>query len=328
MHHAPVSVRNLQKRYAGRDVLAGIDLDIAAGETYALLGPNGAGKSTTIEVLEGIRRAGSGEVRVLGEDPLSASRSWRSRIGIVAQSTGDLGPYTPRELIAHFGSLYPNPRGVDEVLGLVGLQDRASVRASKLSGGQQRRLDVALGIVGRPELLFLDEPTTGFDPEARRQFWEMLEGLTGEGTAILLTTHYLDEAARLARRVGVLTGGKIVAEAPPAELGGAEARVPLVSWRDSSGSLQEKRTHEPAALIAKLRSEAIEAGTPGGEPAELEVRRPTLEEIYLELIDAAESSAAATRSAENGSAVIRSTELGSTTIGPTTIGSTATGATA
>ncbi|MFC5337377.1 ABC transporter ATP-binding protein [Leucobacter denitrificans] len=283
---AVVSVSGLTKRYAGRDVLAGIDLEIAAGETYALLGPNGAGKSTTIEVLEGIRRPGGGEVSVLGEDPLSASRAWRSRIGIVAQSTGDLGVYTPRELISHFGSLYPNPRGVDEVLDLVGLTDRASVRATKLSGGQQRRLDVALGIVGRPELLFLDEPTTGFDPEARRQFWDMLAGLTGEGTAILLTTHYLDEAAHLADRVGVLTGGTIVAEAPPAQLGGADARVPIVRWRDAGGSLREERTHTPGALIEKLCAEARELGFAKGEPAELEVRRPTLEEIYLELIGA------------------------------------------
>ena len=279
-----VTLRGLTKRYAGRDVLGGIDLDIAPGETYALLGPNGAGKSTTIEVLEGLRRPDSGEVRVLGENPLTAPRSWRSRIGIVAQSTGDLSVYTPREMISHFGSLYPNPRETSEVLDLVGLADRANVRATKLSGGQQRRLDVALGIVGRPELLFLDEPTTGFDPEARRQFWGMLEQLTGEGTAILLTTHYLDEAAHLADRVGVLTGGRIVAEAPPAELGGAGARVPLVTWRDSGGFLQERRTEAPGVLIATLCAEAVDAGLRGGEPAELEVRRPTLEEIYLELI--------------------------------------------
>lgn len=284
---APViTLRGLTKRYAGRDVLAGIDLDVVPGETYALLGPNGAGKSTTIEVLEGIRRPDSGEVRVLGENPLTAPRSWRSRIGIVAQSTGDLSVYTPRELISHFASLYPNPRAVNEVLDLVGLADRANVRATKLSGGQQRRLDVALGIVGRPELLFLDEPTTGFDPEARRQFWDMLELLTGEGTAILLTTHYLDEAAHLADRVGVLTGGKIVAEAPPAQLGGAEARVPYVRWRDNDGVLQEHRTETPGAFVARLCAQAVESGRPGAEPAELEVRRPTLEEIYLDLIGA------------------------------------------
>jgi ABC-2 type transport system ATP-binding protein len=283
---AAVRVRGLSKRYGDRAILSGIDLDIAPGETYALLGPNGAGQSTTIEILEGIRRPEAGTVDVLGEDPLTASRAWRSRIGIVAQSTGDLGPYTARELVSHFGSLYPHPRGVDEVLDLVGLTEHAGKRAAKLSGGQQRRLDVALGIVGRPELLFLDEPTTGFDPEARRQFWDMLESLTGEGTAILLTTHYLDEAAHLADRVGVLSNGRIAAEAPPGELGGADARVPLVRWRDASDELREQRTATPGRLVARLCEEASAAGLPGDEPAELEVRRPTLEEIYLELIGA------------------------------------------
>ncbi|WP_440312255.1 ABC transporter ATP-binding protein [Leucobacter chromiireducens] len=281
---APIRVRGLQKRYGDREVLAGLDLDVAPGETYALLGPNGAGKSTAIEILEGVRRADAGEVRVLGEDPLAAPRSWRAEIGIVAQSTGDAGPYTPRELISHFGALYARPRGVDEVLALVGLTEQAGVRASKLSGGQQRRLDVALGIVGRPRLVFLDEPTTGFDPAARRQFWEMLEGLAGEGVAILLTTHYLDEAARLADRVGVLAGGRIVAEAPPAELGGAESRVPVVSWRDAAGVLHEERSEAPAARVAQLREAALAAGIPGGEPGELQVRRPDLEEVYLGLI--------------------------------------------
>lgn len=275
-----VRVRGLGKRYGDRDVLRGVDLDIAVGETYALLGPNGAGKSTCIEILEGFRRPGDGEVRVLGEEPLGASRRWRSRIGIVAQNTGDLGPYTARELIAYFGGLYPNPRGVEEVLELVGLEAHAAKRANKLSGGQQRRLDVALGIVGRPELLFLDEPTTGFDPEARRQFQAMLEGLAGQGTAILLTTHYLDEAARLADRVGVLNDGRIVVEAPPEELGGVEARMPLVRWRDPSGRMREERTEAPGALVSRLLVEH------GGEPAGLEVRRPDLEEIYLGLIGA------------------------------------------
>jgi ABC-2 type transport system ATP-binding protein len=290
---AVVSVRGLTKRYREQTVLDGIDLDIAAGETYALLGPNGAGKSTTIEILEGIRRPDSGEVRVLGEQPLSAPRSWRSRIGVVAQGTGDLGPYTARELVAHFGALYPRPRGTDEVLELVGLTEHAGKRATKLSGGQQRRLDVALGIVGRPELLFLDEPTTGFDPEARRRFWDMLSALTGEGAAILLTTHYLDEAAHLADRVGVLSGGRIVAEAPPGELGGPQARVPVVSWRDATGVLREQRTERPARLVAELCGAADAAGEPGGEPAELEVRRPSLEQIYLGLIERTADGSAA-----------------------------------
>ncbi|MFC6234279.1 ABC transporter ATP-binding protein, partial [Leucobacter soli] len=250
-----VRVRGLAKRYGDQQVLRGIDLDIAPGETYALLGPNGAGKSTAIEILEGIRRPDGGETSVLGEHPLSAPRSWRARIGIVAQATGELGPYSARELIGHFGGLYPNPRGIDEVLDLVGLTEHAGKRATKLSGGQKRRLDVALGIVGRPELLFLDEPTTGFDPEARRQFWSMLEGLTGEGTAILLTTHYLDEAAHLADRVGVLSGGRVVAEGPPGELGGAAARVPTVSWVDAAGVRHRRSTEQPAGLVARLRAE-------------------------------------------------------------------------
>ncbi|WP_024357064.1 ABC transporter ATP-binding protein [Leucobacter chironomi] len=307
---AAIRVRGLTKHYREQSVLAGIDLDIAPGETYALLGPNGAGKSTTIEILEGIRRPDGGEVRVLGEEPLGAPRSWRSRIGIVAQSTDDLGPYTPRELIAHFGALYPRPRGTDEVLELVGLTEHAGKRANKLSGGQQRRLDVALGIVGRPELLFLDEPTTGFDPEARRRFWDMLSGLSDEGTAILLTTHYLDEAAHLADRVGVLSGGRIVAEAPPGELGGPQARVPVVSWRDASGVRREQRTETPGLFVASLCESAGAGspgvGSPGGggsagaggaagsagvEPAELEVRRPSLEQIYLDLIGGSDAQA-------------------------------------
>ncbi|XPP27231.1 MAG: ABC transporter ATP-binding protein [Leucobacter sp.] len=275
---AVIEVRGLGKRYGERQVLDGFDLTIDRGETYALLGPNGAGKSTAIEILEGFRRPDRGEARVLGHHPLTAPREWRSTIGIVAQQTGDLGPYTPRELLAHFRGLYPEPRGVDEVLELVGLTAHAGTRAMKLSGGQQRRLDVALGIVGRPELLFLDEPTTGFDPEARRQFWAMLEGLSGQGTTILLTTHYLDEAARLADRVGVLVGGRIVAEAPPGGLGGEEARVPTVRWRDAAGAVHEQRTAAPGELVARIVLEG------GGEPAELEVRRPGLEEIYLGLI--------------------------------------------
>ncbi|MFD5601387.1 ABC transporter ATP-binding protein [Leucobacter sp. NPDC058333] len=282
---AAISVRGLTKHYGDRQILDGVDLDVARGETYALLGPNGAGKSTTIEVLEGVRRASAGEVSVLGEHPMSAPRAWKSRIGIVAQSTGELGPYTPRELITRFASLYPNPRGVDEVLELVGLTQHAKTRATKLSGGQQRRLDVALGIVGRPELVFLDEPTTGFDPEARRQFWSMLAGLTSEGAAVLLTTHYLDEAEYLADRVGVLTGGRIVAEATPDQLGGPEARTPIVSWRDAAGVRHEERSAAPGLLVERLVDEARELGLAEG-PAELEVRRPALEDIYLDLIGA------------------------------------------
>ena len=298
-----VRVRGLRKRYGDRVILGGIDLGIAAGETYALLGPNGAGKSTTIEILEGFRSADGGEVSVLGADPLSGGREWRARIGVVAQATGDFGPYTPRELLRRFAGLYPRPRGVEETLELVGLAAQADRRATKLSGGQQRRLDVALGIVGRPELLFLDEPTTGFDPEARRRFWEMLRGLQREGAAILLTTHYLDEAAQLADRVGVLAGGRIVAEAPPALLGGAEAWVPLVRWRDDDGVLREQRTERPAALVARLsRSERPshdqnDEHDARREPADLEVLRPSLEDVYLQLIGADDEGSEETEAA-------------------------------
>ena len=278
IHPAPVvDVRGLRKRYGDRDVLTGLDLTIAPGETYALLGPNGAGKSTAIETLEGLRRPDSGSVEVLGRNPLTAPRSWRSRIGIVSQSTGDFGQFTPTELVSHFAGFYPRARSVGEVLDLVGLTEKAGTRASKLSGGQQRRLDVALGIVGRPELLFLDEPTTGFDPEARRQFWAMLKNLADGGTAILLTTHYLDEAAHLADRVGVLSHGNLVAEAPPEQLGGE--RTPVVRWRDADGRVQEERTERPGETVARLVMEL-------GEPQGLEVVRPSLEEIYLELIEA------------------------------------------
>lgn len=283
-HTEPVvRVRGLSKRYGSRDVLRGLDLEIAAGETYALLGPNGAGKSTAIETLEGIRTPDGGEVSVLGITPLTGDRRWRARIGIVAQTTGDFGPYTPRELLRRFAGLYPESRSVEETLELVGLTEHADRRATKLSGGQQRRLDVALGIVGLPRLLFLDEPTTGFDPEARRQFWSMLRGLQSEGTAIVLTTHYLDEAAQLADRVGVLTGGRIVAEAPPALLGGTEARTPIVRWRDDSGQAREVRTERPGELVSRLIEGGDELGV-GGEPTELEVVRPSLEDVYLQLI--------------------------------------------
>ena len=278
-----IHVSGLRKHYGARTILDGVDLELCAGETYALLGPNGAGKSTTIEILEGLRRADGGSVRVLGRDPLTAARDLRSRIGIVSQETADLGPFTARELISHFAPLYPDPRSVNEVLELVGLTEHANRRAGKLSGGQKRRLDVALGIVGRPALLFLDEPTTGFDPEARRRFWDMIESLAREGTAILLTTHYLDEAARLADRVGVLTDGRIVAEAPPHLLGGPEARIPIVRWRDADGALREERSLAPARLVSEL-SGATTSASGIAEPDELEILRPSLEDIYLDLI--------------------------------------------
>ncbi|MGR2752062.1 ABC transporter ATP-binding protein [Agromyces arachidis] len=280
-----IRIRGLRKEYHGTAAVDGIDLDIARGETFALLGPNGAGKSTTIEILEGYRLRTAGEVSVLGDDPAHGSLDWKARLGIVLQSAGEPGRYTVREQLAHFARFYPNPRDVDEVIAAVGLESKARTRIAKLSGGQRRRVDVALGIIGRPELLFLDEPTTGFDPEARREFWGLIRALKQEGTTILLTTHYLDEAAQLGDRAGVILGGKLLEVAPIGEIGGAEARVPIVRWRDRDGSPREQRTERPAELVASVTRDL------GGEPAELEVIRPSLEDIYLGMVGAAGAAA-------------------------------------
>lgn len=276
-----VRVRGLRKDYGGTAAVDGIDLEIARGETFALLGPNGAGKSTAIEILEGYRLRTAGEVSVLGVDPAHGGLDWKARLGIVLQSVGEAGQYTVREQLTHFARFYPNPRGVDEVIAAVGLEAKARTRIAKLSGGQRRRVDVALGIIGRPELLFLDEPTTGFDPEARREFWNLIRRLKQEGTTILLTTHYLDEAAQLGDRAGVIVGGELVDVAPIHELGGAEARVPLVKWRDRDGTPREVRTDRPGELVASVTRDL------GGEPDGLEVIRPSLEDIYLDLVGVA-----------------------------------------
>ena len=282
MHAVPmtdsvIEVRDLRKEYGGAVAVDGISFDIRRGETFALLGPNGAGKSTTIEILEGYRHRTSGDVRVLGVDPQRGGLAWKARLGIVLQSTGEAGNFTVRELLTEFAGYYPHPRPVDEVIAAVGLEHKQRSRAGKLSGGQQRRLDVALGIIGRPELLFLDEPTTGFDPEARQQFWQLIRTLKSEGTSILLTTHYLDEAARLGDRAAVITDGRIVAIGKIDEIGGPEARTPMVRWRDAAGVRHEQRTTAPGAVVSELQQA-------GGEPDGLEVVRPTLEDIYLGLI--------------------------------------------
>jgi ABC-2 type transport system ATP-binding protein len=272
-----VSVRNLRKSYGHHTALDGVSFDIHHGETFALLGPNGAGKSTTIEILEGYRDRTSGEARVLGHDPQKNILAWKARLGIVLQGTGESGNVTVLEQLRHFAGLYPNPRDVDETIAAVGLEEKAGTMIRKLSGGQRRRVDVALGIIGRPEMLFLDEPTTGFDPEARRQFWELIRQLKAEGTTILLTTHYLDEAAQLGDRAGVIAGGRLVDIGRIDEIGGADARVPIVRWVDS-GKLREQRTHEPAAFVARLVAEH------GGEPNGVEIVRPSLEDVYLGLV--------------------------------------------
>ncbi|WP_334171290.1 ABC transporter ATP-binding protein [Sinomonas sp.] len=291
-----VRVRGLRKEYGGLTAVADLDLDIERGETFALLGPNGAGKSTTVEILEGYRHRTAGEVSVLGVDPAHAKLDWKARLGIVLQSSGESGQYTVREQLAHFAHFYPHPRGVEDVIAAVGLEKQAKTRISKLSGGQQRRVDVALAIVGRPELLFLDEPTTGFDPEARRDFWGLIEQLKSEGTTILLTTHYLDEAARLGDRGGVIVGGRLVAVGRIDQLGGAEARVPLVRWRDDDGALREERTERPAELVVEL------ARRLGGEPRELEVIRPSLEDVYLRLVGAPDHESRSASGAAAGAA--------------------------
>ena len=281
-----INVRGLAKSYGSNQAVAGIDLSIGQGEIFALLGPNGAGKTTTVEILEGFRNRDSGEVTVLGTDPAvkgEAGRIWKNRIGIVLQSTSDAGDLSVRDTVAHFAKYYSNPRDVDEVVSAVGLTEKSKELIRTLSGGQRRRLDVALGIIGSPELLFLDEPTTGFDPKARRAFWALIEDLRKTGTTILLTTHYLDEAEALADRVAVINHGLIVEVSTPALLGGRATSLATVSWLGADGSKSE-RTDNPTALIKKL-TESF-----NGEIPELTVKRASLEDIYLEMIGGADEA--------------------------------------
>ena len=272
-----IEIAGLRKSYGATAAVDGVDLTVRRGEVFGLLGPNGAGKTTTVEICEGYRRRSGGDVRVLDEDPEHPSARWRSRVGLVLQSSQASEELTVAECVTHFGSFYPRPRPTGEVLALVGLEHKASSRAGKLSGGQQRRLDVALGIVGRPELLFLDEPTTGFDPEARRQFWDLIRALRAEGTTILLTTHYLDEAEALADRVAVLAGGRIRALGAPASLDGRDEAPAVVRWSEGE-QRREARTDTPTAFVAEL------AARFHGEVPELMIARPTLEDVYLRLI--------------------------------------------
>jgi len=271
-----IEVRGLRKTYGSRSAVSGIDLSVPHGEVFALLGPNGAGKTTTVEILEGHRRRDSGDVRVLGQDPAVGGRAWRARIGIVLQSATDVADLTVAETVRHIASLYPRPRPAAEVIELTGLGDKAKAKVRALSGGQRRRLDVALGIVGRPEIVFLDEPTTGFDPHARRQFWQLVRALAAEGTTILLTTHYLDEAEALADRLAVIADGVLVAEGTPATLGGRAGAGATVSWTGPAGPVSEQ-TADPVALIAKLTAA-------GDDLPGLTVTRPSLEDTYLALI--------------------------------------------
>jgi ABC-2 type transport system ATP-binding protein len=273
-----IRVRGLRKTYRATAAVDGVDLDVARGEVFALLGPNGAGKTTTVEILEGYRPRTGGEVSVLGVDPRHGGAGWRARIGIVLQSTGEFEELTVAEVVHHFAGYYPDPSDPEEVIERVGLSEKRRSRAKQLSGGQQRRLDVALGIVGHPELLFLDEPTTGFDPEARREFWELIRDLAGSGTTILLTTHYLEEAEQLADRVGVLFAGRLLDVAPPATLGGRDTAKATVTWTGEDGRRQELRTARPTEAVRELSDRF------GGEVPDLAVGRPTLEDVYLSMI--------------------------------------------
>ena len=273
-------VRGLRKNYGDAAALAGVDLEVAAGEIFALLGPNGAGKSTAVEILEGLRGRDGGEVSVLGVDPARADHRWRARIGVVLQEAKDFTMLRVGEAVRQFGAYYPAPRDPDEVIAAVGLTEQTRTLTSRLSGGQRRRLDVALGIVGDPELLFLDEPTTGFDPAARRQFWELIGSLRTAGTTILLTTHYLEEAEALADRVGVLAEGRLVEVDAPDRLGGRDRAEAIVTWEEEDGRRREQRTSEPTRFVAEL-STLFRGEIPG-----LSVVRPSLEDIYLGLIGA------------------------------------------
>jgi ABC-2 type transport system ATP-binding protein len=300
---AAIVVEALRKDYGGVRAVDGLDFEVGAGEVYALLGENGAGKSTTVEILEGHRTATSGRVSVLGVDPGRAGRDFRDRIGIVLQSSGVEAEFTVREVIGLYGGCYRRPRPLDEVVGLVGLDDKVDARVGTLSGGQRRRLDLALGIVGRPELLFLDEPTTGFDPAARRRSWELIASLGDDGTTVLLTTHYLDEAEHLATRVGVLAAGRMIAEGRPEELierasGTVVGFVVPASIADADaqatfgallaapirieGGRVEATVESPTAALHRLTGWALDHGV---ELESLAVQRASLEDVYLALGD-------------------------------------------
>jgi ABC-2 type transport system ATP-binding protein len=275
-----IAVRDLRKSYGSLEAVRGIDFYVERGEVFGLLGPNGAGKTTTVEILEGYRKRDGGEVEVLGTDPALARGDWRERIGVVLQSSAMYETLTVTEMLRLFAGYYREPRPVDEVVELVGLQEKRDDRVRRLSGGQRRRLDLGLALIGDPELIFLDEPTTGFDPRARRRAWETIRGLRGLGKTILLTTHYLDEAEQLADRVAVLAQGRIVASGTPAELTGA---VPATEIRyRENGREIVLETDEPTRILHELTARALAESR---ELEGLQVRRPSLEEVYLSLTD-------------------------------------------
>ena len=279
-----ISIKGLRKSYGETEAVRGIDLEVNRGEVFAFLGPNGAGKTTTVEILEGYRRRSGGEVTVLGEDPERAGRDWRERIGIVLQS-GRLDPYlTVRESLDLYAGYFRSPRPTEDVIALIGLEDKAGERTGRLSGGQQRRLDVGMALVGDPDLLFLDEPTTGFDPSARRQAWDVIAGLRDLGKTVFLTTHYMDEAQRLADRVTIIAGGRVVARGTPEDLGERESGETTIRYR-AQGQEVVLQAADPVRALHELTGAALARG----EALEgLEVTRPSLEDVYLELTDAAD----------------------------------------
>ena len=285
MASAAIEVSDLHKAYGPVEAVRGLSFEVERGEVFGLLGPNGAGKTTTVEILEGYRRRSGGEVRVLGHDPATRDRDLQQRVGIVLQSCGFYPRVTVREAVRHFSKAYDHPRDPDETIELVGLAEKADARTNELSGGQRRRLDLALGLVGDPELVFLDEPTTGFDPAARRTAWGVVRTLKELGKTVLLTTHYLDEAQELADRVAIVKEGRIVAEGPPDQLGPSSARY-RISYL-SSGKRVEHQTDDPTELLHRLTRDAMAAGE---RLDGLEVTRPTLEEVYLELTAEADSA--------------------------------------
>ncbi|GAA1621345.1 MULTISPECIES: ABC transporter ATP-binding protein [Brevibacterium] len=290
MAHA-ITARDLVRTYRRPkqdpfNAVDGIDLTIGVGECYCLLGPNGAGKSTTVDMLDGALKPTSGEISVLGFVPYDAPAAFRSRIGVVLQEATDGSHFTVAQTMGQLAHIYPHPADVDELIAAVGLTEKANDKVTRLSGGQRRRLDVALGLVGRPEILFLDEPTTGFDPVSRRQFWDLIRRLHGDGTTIVLTTHYLDEAEALADRIGIINHGVLIDEGAPDDIGGPLARVPRVHWVDETGVDRVERTATPTALVASLTSPNT-AEIPG-----LRVVRPSLEDVYVELIGGADDGAA------------------------------------
>jgi ABC-2 type transport system ATP-binding protein len=275
---AAIEVRGLRKAYGPKKAVDGLDLHVVEGEVFALLGPNGAGKTTTVEILEGYRRRDAGDVRVLGTDPAHPTGGWRSQVGIVLQGTGEFDELRVDEVVRLFAGYYPRADDPAAVIDRVGLAEKRRALTHTLSGGQKRRLDVALGIIGRPDLLFLDEPTTGFDPEARREFWNLIRDLSRGGTTILLTTHYLHEAEELADRVGVIAEGRLVAVGAPTELGGRADAAATVSWIGPDGR-RSAQTDTPTALVRELAAQFDDGEIPG-----LTVIRPSLEDVYLRLI--------------------------------------------